>query len=113
MLNTFFSCVFFFLYLLGTFLPVTLISSFSLSLKDQVVRNAEPLGLPALKCGTPVWWYLLLTAIFWTLSVLNNMAYNFEISQPLHMVFRSSSLAVSLLLGFTLFGMSSCDLFRF
>jgi UDP-xylose/UDP-N-acetylglucosamine transporter B4 len=31
------------------------------------------------------------------------MAYDYEISQPLHMVFRSSSLAVSLLLGFTLF----------
>lgn len=51
----------------------------------------------------PLYWYLLLTAIFFTVSVLNNMAYNFEISQPLHMVFRSSSLAVSLFLGFFLF----------
>lgn len=47
--------------------------------------------------------YILLTAIFWTLSVLNNMAYDYQISQPLHMVFRSSSLAVSLVLGFTVF----------
>lgn len=70
--------------------------------------------------ANPLWWYGLLTAvpgdarvllwllltpakIFWTLSVLNNMAYDFAISQPLHMVFRSSSLAVSLLLGVVAF----------
>lgn len=35
--------------------------------------------------------------------MLNNMAYDYQISQPLHMVFRSSSLAVSLLLGFVAF----------
>lgn len=53
--------------------------------------------------GAPFFRYALLTAIFWTLSVLNNMAYDYQISQPLHMVFRSSSLAVSLILGFVVF----------
>lgn len=61
-------------------------------------------GFWAKKTASPVWWYLVLTAIFWSLSVMNNMAYNYDISQPLHMVFRSSSLAVSFLLGYLMFG---------
>ncbi len=73
-----------------------------MSFREQT--SPKMFGLPWFKpTDTPLWWYLLLTAIFFTLSVLNNMAYAFEISQPLHMVFRSSSLAVSLLLGFVLF----------
>jgi UDP-xylose/UDP-N-acetylglucosamine transporter B4 len=73
------------------------------SFRDRV-ELGPPFGLPVVKkTSSPLWWYLLLTSIFWTLSILNNMAYDYEISQPLHMVFRSSSLAVSLLLGFLLF----------
>ena len=60
-------------------------------------------GFKFKRSGTPLWWYLALTTIFFSQSALNNMAYNYQISQPLHMVFRSSSLAVSLILGFTLF----------
>ena len=73
-----------------------------LSVYERFERG--PSGFPRPRSTSlPLWWYLLLTSIFWTLSVLNNMAYDFQISQPLHMVFRSSSLAVSLLLGFFLF----------
>ena len=69
----------------------------------QRLERGGPLGLRVRATHSPLWWYLALTSIFWTLSVLNNMAYDYEISQPLHMVFRSSSLAVSLLLGFLFF----------
>ncbi len=54
--------------------------------------------------SVPILWYALLTAVFWTLSVLNGMAYDYNISIAFHMVFRSSSLAISLLLGATVFG---------
>jgi UDP-xylose/UDP-N-acetylglucosamine transporter B4 len=67
------------------------------------VERGGSLGVKLRPTHSPLWWYAALTSIFWTLSVLNNMAYDYEISQPLHMVFRSSSLAVSLLLGFLFF----------
>jgi UDP-xylose/UDP-N-acetylglucosamine transporter B4 len=69
----------------------------------QRVERGGALGVKLRPTHSPLWWYAALTSIFWTLSVLNNMAYDYEISQPLHMVFRSSSLAVSLLLGFLFF----------
>lgn len=44
-------------------------------------------------------YYLLMTFVFAVLSVVNNMAFDYHISQPLHMVFRSSTLAASLIVG--------------
>jgi len=52
----------------------------------------------------PIQYYLLITCVFFLLSVINNKAFDFEISQPVHMVFRSSSLITSLLLGLIIFG---------
>lgn len=75
----------------------------AMGLRDRYQKSPLFPGFQLKKPTTPLWWYVLLTSIFWTVSLLNNVAYNFEISQPLHMVFRSSSLAVSLLLGFVLF----------
>jgi hypothetical protein len=43
--------------------------------------------------------YLGMTALFFSMSLLNNAAFAFHISQPLHMVFRSSSLMVTYALG--------------
>ena len=74
-----------------------------MGLRDRFEKSNLFPGFRTKMPTTPLWWYVLLTSIFWTVSILNNMAYNFEISQPLHMVFRSSSLAVSLILGFLLF----------
>jgi len=51
----------------------------------------------------PIEYYLLITFIFFSLSVINNKAFDFEISQPVHMVFRSSSLLSTLLLGLAFF----------
>ena len=47
----------------------------------------------------PMWFYAMMTTLFFTLSVINNKAFDFHISQPLHMVFRSSSLAASYVIG--------------
>ncbi|KAJ3020372.1 hypothetical protein HKX48_000901, partial [Thoreauomyces humboldtii] len=43
-------------------------------------------------------------AIFWTVSVLNNFALGFRISVPLHIIFRSLGLVVSLGVGWAIFG---------
>lgn len=43
--------------------------------------------------------YVGMTALFFSMSLLNNAAFAFHISQPLHMVFRSSSLMVTYALG--------------
>ncbi|KAJ2948885.1 hypothetical protein O0L34_g5814 [Tuta absoluta] len=43
--------------------------------------------------------YLLLVAFFWTSSVANNYAFNFNISMPLHMIFRAGSLMANMAMG--------------
>lgn len=40
-----------------------------------------------------------MTGLFFAMSYLNNWAFAFNISQPLHMVFRSSSLVVAYAMG--------------
>eukprot|EP01116_Phalansterium_solitarium_P024023 TRINITY_DN8668_c0_g1_i1.p1 TRINITY_DN8668_c0_g1~~TRINITY_DN8668_c0_g1_i1.p1 ORF type:complete len:193 (-),score=4.76 TRINITY_DN8668_c0_g1_i1:65-643(-) len=52
----------------------------------------------------PIGVYVLLTCIFFALSIINNKAFDYEISQPIHMIFRSSSLLASMLLGLSIFG---------
>ena len=47
----------------------------------------------------PLRHYLGMTALFFTMSYLNNWAFAFNISQPLHMVFRSSALMVAYVIG--------------
>lgn len=54
--------------------------------------------------GMPLWFHAFITATFFTVSLLNNMALKYQIAMPLHMVFRASSLAASLLLGYLAFG---------
>jgi solute carrier family 35 (UDP-xylose/UDP-N-acetylglucosamine transporter), member B4 len=45
-----------------------------------------------------------MTLLFFAMSFLNNAAFAFNISQPLHMVFRSSSLVVTYVVGYVGFG---------
>ena len=47
----------------------------------------------------PLRHYLSMTALFFSMSYMNNWAFAFNISQPLHMVFRSSSLMVTYVIG--------------
>ncbi|XP_008310797.1 UDP-xylose and UDP-N-acetylglucosamine transporter [Cynoglossus semilaevis] len=43
--------------------------------------------------------YVIMVAMFFTISVINNYALNFNISMPLHMIFRSGSLIANMILG--------------
>lgn len=43
--------------------------------------------------------YLLLVVMFYLTNVLNNMAFNFNIPVPLHMIFRSGSLIANMIMG--------------
>ncbi|TPX60551.1 hypothetical protein PhCBS80983_g01707 [Powellomyces hirtus] len=47
-----------------------------------------------------------MVALFWTVSVLNNYALGFRISMPLHIIFRSMGLFVSMAISWGFFGKS-------
>ncbi|XP_047918561.2 nucleotide sugar transporter SLC35B4 isoform X2 [Anser cygnoides] len=47
----------------------------------------------------PMRYYLIMVAMFFTVSVVNNYALNLNIAMPLHMIFRSGSLIASMALG--------------
>ncbi|KAM9311199.1 nucleotide sugar transporter SLC35B4 [Gastrophryne carolinensis] len=47
----------------------------------------------------PLRYYAIMVAMFFTVSVVNNYALNFNISMPLHMIFRSGSLIANMVLG--------------
>lgn len=55
------------------------------------------------KPSTPLWFYLMLTFIFWCVGLLNNIAFDYHITQPIHMIVRSSSLAASYIVGYLFF----------
>ncbi|CEO97195.1 Sugar phosphate transporter domain-containing protein [Plasmodiophora brassicae] len=55
---------------------------------------------------SPFSFVLATTAVFLTVSIINNVVFKYNISLPFHMIFRSCSLVVSLLLGLTVFGKS-------
>lgn len=65
------------------------------------------------KPRTPLWFYGLLTFIFWCVGLLNNVAFDYHITQPIHMVARSSSLAASYIIGYCFFGQSVGNMRRF
>uniref|UniRef100_A0ABM5GLQ0 Solute carrier family 35 member B4 n=1 Tax=Pogona vitticeps TaxID=103695 RepID=A0ABM5GLQ0_9SAUR len=47
----------------------------------------------------PIKYYLIMVAMFFTVSVVNNYALNLNIAMPLHMIFRSGSLIANMALG--------------
>nr|XP_057942867.1 UDP-xylose and UDP-N-acetylglucosamine transporter [Doryrhamphus excisus] len=56
------------------------------------------------RCGRkkpviPVSNYAIMVSMFFTVSVINNYALNFNIAMPLHMIFRSGSLIANMVLG--------------
>jgi UDP-xylose/UDP-N-acetylglucosamine transporter B4 len=54
--------------------------------------------------AVPLWNWFTMVVIFWTVSVLNNYALGFNIPMPLHIIFRSASLMVSMIVGWGVFG---------
>lgn len=51
------------------------------------------------KPAIPVSNYVVMVTMFFTISVINNYALNFNIAMPLHMIFRSGSLIANMILG--------------
>ncbi|XP_026327364.1 UDP-xylose and UDP-N-acetylglucosamine transporter [Hyposmocoma kahamanoa] len=51
------------------------------------------------KRNIPFKQYLLLVGFFWSSSVANNYAFDFNISMPLHMIFRAGSLMANMAMG--------------
>lgn len=51
------------------------------------------------KRNIPFKQYLLLVGFFWTSSVANNYAFDFNIAMPLHMIFRAGSLMANMAMG--------------
>ncbi|KAJ3596512.1 hypothetical protein NHX12_002919 [Muraenolepis orangiensis] len=47
----------------------------------------------------PIRNYVVMVTMFFTVSVINNYALNFNIAMPLHMIFRSGSLIANMILG--------------
>ncbi|XP_061533348.1 UDP-xylose and UDP-N-acetylglucosamine transporter [Phycodurus eques] len=51
------------------------------------------------KPAIPVSNYAIMVTMFFTVSVINNYALNFNIAMPLHMIFRSGSLIANMIMG--------------
>lgn len=51
------------------------------------------------KTAIPISNYVIMVTMFFTISVINNYALNFNIAMPLHMIFRSGSLIANMILG--------------
>lgn len=51
------------------------------------------------KPNIPMSNYVIMVTMFFTVSVINNYALNFNIAMPLHMIFRSGSLIANMILG--------------
>ncbi|KAJ3040088.1 hypothetical protein HDV00_011412 [Rhizophlyctis rosea] len=58
------------------------------------------------KRSIPIKIWLAMVALFWSVSVLNNHALGYRISMPLHIIFRSGSLLVSMVISWAFFGKS-------
>ncbi|KAI9594048.1 UAA transporter [Syncephalis fuscata] len=54
--------------------------------------------------AVPIKRWLYMVALFYTLSMLNNRALGYQISMPLHIVFRSGGLLVNMIFGWLLAG---------
>jgi UDP-xylose/UDP-N-acetylglucosamine transporter B4 len=85
---------------------LTLAHFVGITLFAGVGRFVPPLlaGKPLPKRVMPLSYYATLTAVFATVQLLNNAAFSFDISQPLHMCIRSGSLVASATLGAAVFG---------
>jgi UDP-xylose/UDP-N-acetylglucosamine transporter B4 len=55
------------------------------------------------KTKIPIQCWGLMVCLFWTVSILNNYALGFKIPMPLHIIFRSGSVMVSMLIGYLFF----------
>lgn len=83
---------------LMTFIQFSAVSF--ISLKSQIqFRDSTGKFSPRITRKVPFTWYIVLTVIIWAQSVANNKAFEYGISMPVNIVFRSFSLFVTFLVG--------------
>lgn len=78
------------------------VSSYLLLLKSSKLSNAWKLLISPPK--VPIYRYLVSTIGFCLASVLGNLVFRFNLSLPIHIIFRSSSTAFTMALGYILYG---------
>lgn len=88
-----------------TFAQFLLISLHGLPKFLTSVRGPLGLPLPWLKQRRiPLTPYLVQVALFYAISLLNNAAFAYDIPMPVHIIFRSGGLVISLLMGWVISG---------
>ena len=60
-------------------------------------------GFRLKKRSIPIYYWIIMVLLFSAVSVLNNYALGFNISMPLHIIFRSASLLFSMIIGYLFF----------
>ncbi|KAI8872559.1 UAA transporter, partial [Ramicandelaber brevisporus] len=67
---------------------------------EQLIVGILPRWIPRLKARKiPAYRWMVMVFLFFVVSVLNNWALGFEISVPLHIIFRSGGLIVNMIMG--------------
>lgn len=72
---------------------------------DGVITYEKDSKLPKLRpLTTPFWFHCLIVIVFFSQSIINNVAFGYDISMVLHSIFRSGSLIMNLIVGLLFFG---------
>ncbi|KAI9440730.1 UAA transporter [Lactarius indigo] len=74
-----------------------------------VTFTRGPLNIPVprlLPRRIPLTPYLIQVGLFYTISLLNNLAFGYSIPMPVHIIFRSGGLVISMLMGWLISGKS-------
>ncbi len=86
-----------------TFSQFLLISLYGLPKFIEFTHGPLNIPIPRLRPRRlPLTVYLIQVALFYLVSLLNNLAFGYNISMPVHIIFRSGGLVVSMLLGWLL-----------
>eukprot|EP00158_Paraphelidium_tribonemae_P003716 Partr_v1_DN26319_c2_g1_i2_m43039 putative Solute carrier family 35 member B4 len=73
----------------------------------KTVQTDEPLfpyELVLNRTVVPKYHWLAMVSMFWTVSILNNLAFEYQIDMVLHIIFKSSSLLVNMIVGYLVVG---------
>lgn len=87
-----------------TFLQYSLVALLTLPDAFAFSNKNGVFGILRKPTVVPLRHYVQMAGLFAVMSLLNNIAFAFHISQPLHMVFRSANLMVTYAFGRVLFG---------
>ena len=83
-----------------TFCQFFLISLYGLPKFLSFTRGPLNIPIPRLRPRRiPLTPYLVQVGLFYFLSLLNNLAFSYDIPMPVHIIFRSGGLVISMLLG--------------